>query len=355
MAQKPEKLQKIEFLNELTDSFIVNREGGVAQLPASQFAKNFTADKFLMPDGVTSIAEYYRSFSNQNLLDNWYFANPVNQRGQTEYTNVNYTIDRWRTYTSVITTLFPDGIRVDASANDYRSIFSQRIGHFKELEGKTVTLSALAKLVSGSYFTLSYGTTYDSNITEQAGYYKNTEYEVVSFTFAIPNGMQDHFNVSITPGNKGIVDVAAMKLELGHRQTLAHKENGVWVLNEVPNYATELTKCQRYQVVIRLPTWSNFPASGATGTTQNGLRVAFTIPATMQKNPTVSFEGEIYANFLKSGKIESVLIKSCVWAILDTPMSVRLALDATPTDTVYPVLSISTRDSTAKIILDSNI
>ena len=161
------------------------------------------------------------------------------------------------------------------------------------------------------------------------------------------------FTIDVAPGKE--TKIQAVKLELGSFQTLAHKEGSKWVLNEIPDYATELTKCQRYQVVIRLPTWSNFPASGATGTTQNGLRVAFMIPATMQKNPTVSFEGEIYANFLKSGKIESVLIKSFVWAILDTPMSVRLALDATPTDTVYPVLSISTRDSTAKIILDSNI
>jgi hypothetical protein len=33
---------------------------------------------------------------NPNLLDNWYFGNPVNQRGQTEYTAAGYTIDRWR-------------------------------------------------------------------------------------------------------------------------------------------------------------------------------------------------------------------------------------------------------------------
>ena len=32
---------------------------------------------------------------NENLLDNWYFADPINQRGQTEYTEGGYTIDRW--------------------------------------------------------------------------------------------------------------------------------------------------------------------------------------------------------------------------------------------------------------------
>ena len=30
-----------------------------------------------------------------NLLDNGYFADPVNQRGMTEYVNPGYTIDRW--------------------------------------------------------------------------------------------------------------------------------------------------------------------------------------------------------------------------------------------------------------------
>ena len=39
--------------------------------------------------------------SNKNLLDNWDFTNPVNQRGQTSYTVSGgdasriYTVDRW--------------------------------------------------------------------------------------------------------------------------------------------------------------------------------------------------------------------------------------------------------------------
>ena len=36
-----------------------------------------------------------RGVSNPNLLDNWYFGNPVNQKGQTSYTGAGYTIDRW--------------------------------------------------------------------------------------------------------------------------------------------------------------------------------------------------------------------------------------------------------------------
>ena len=38
----------------------------------------------------------------------------------------------------------------------------------------------------------------------------------------------------------------AAKLELGTQQTLAHQENGVWVLNEIPNYGEQLRRCRRY-------------------------------------------------------------------------------------------------------------
>ncbi len=45
------------------------------------------------PHGVT-IAQI--GGSNRNLLDNWDFRNPVNQRGLSSYTEDGYTIDRWK-------------------------------------------------------------------------------------------------------------------------------------------------------------------------------------------------------------------------------------------------------------------
>jgi hypothetical protein len=44
--------------------------------------------------------------------------------------------------------------------------------------------------------------------------------------------------------------VKAVKLELGSEQTLAHLENGVWVLNEIPDYETQLLRCQRFYRVF---------------------------------------------------------------------------------------------------------
>ena len=52
------------------------------------------------------------------------------------------------------------------------------------------------------------------------------------------NGAQFYFDTSSRT-------LLAAKLELGDTQTLAHKENGVWVLNEIPDYGEQLARCQR--------------------------------------------------------------------------------------------------------------
>ena len=310
---------------------------GTGVIAIGDLPKLLNAGNLKMPDSDETIAEHYRQFCNQNLLDNWYFANSVNQKGQDEYSG-GYGIDRWK---SDGATVLNDG-SVVFSSNFYQKVPVEEFK--KRFLGKQLTLSALYTDGTLEFGTLTVPTQYPSSN---------------QILFATPAGLAVALTTDGGPQifrrqytNKGVV---AVKTEFGSHQTLAHKEGSKWVLNEIPDYTTELKKCQRYQAVFILTTWSNFPASGATGITKNGLRVAFTIPANMRRNPTVSFEGEIYADFLKSGKIENALIKSCVWSILDTPVSVRLALDATPTDTVYPVISISTKDSAAKIILDANL
>ena len=310
---------------------------GTGVVAIGDLPKLLNAGNLKMPDSDETIAEHYRQFCNQNLLDNWYFANSVNQKGQDEYSG-GYGIDRWK---SDGATVLNDG-SVVFSSNFYQKVPVEEFK--KRFLGKQLTLSALYTDGTLEFGTLTVPTQYPSSN---------------QILFATPAGLAVALTTDGGPQifrrqytNKGVV---AVKTEFGSHQTLAHKEGSKWVLNEIPDYTTELKKCQRYQAVFILTTWSNFPASGATGITKNGLRVAFTIPANMRRNPTVSFEGEIYADFLKSGKIENALIKSCVWSILDTPVSVRLALDATPTDTVYPVISISTKDSAAKIILDANL
>ena len=53
-------------------------------------------DSTLISEALTKIPTTSGGGVNPNLLDNWYFGNPVNQRGQTEYTGGGYTVDRWK-------------------------------------------------------------------------------------------------------------------------------------------------------------------------------------------------------------------------------------------------------------------
>ena len=57
---------------------------------------------------------------------------------------------------------------------------------------------------------------------------------------------QQKFVCNLEPGAE--ITLLAAKLELGDTQTLAHKENGVWVLNEIPDYGEQLRRCQRLAI-----------------------------------------------------------------------------------------------------------
>ena len=170
---------------------------------------------------------------NPNLLDNWFFGRPVNQRGQTEYTGEwVYTIDRWQLSNGNGTLKVQDGSIIFTSA-DY---FFQPLPEdkCKSLLGKTLTLSFL--YADG---TLDTGT---CDITSWSG-----EWNVFLDTGSIRIVGVANGRLWVTNVGVGKAMVAA-KLELGSTQTLAHKENGVWVLNEIPDFGEQLARCQRCAV-----------------------------------------------------------------------------------------------------------
>ena len=177
--------------------------------------------------------------SKPNLLRNWYFVGggtgrgvfPVNQRGVTSGTTTNnaYSIDAWKwTYTtragswvlnSTGLVLTPD------SASDTVQMF-EYLENTSELNGKSITASILR-----SDGTLKYGTiTRNSSITQ----FIVDESDVGLRIFADGN-FRIYARITQT--------IVAVKLELGTEQTLAHQENGVWVLNEIPDYEYEFYRC----------------------------------------------------------------------------------------------------------------
>ena len=175
-----------------------------------------------------------RGVSNPNLLDNWYFGNPVNQRGQTSYTGTGYGIDRWYCESP------NGGVTVNnGSVTFLPGTYFQKgeAIQYELLKGKTLTLSLLDAENHLYYGTGTYGSIANIPIG-RSGWFMSMTY------FSAQNNHIFRFTNGNSEDSKNIV---AVKLEQGDRQTLAHKdENGVWVLNEIPDYGEQLARCQRY-------------------------------------------------------------------------------------------------------------
>lgn len=201
--------------------------------------------------------------SNPNLLDNWYFADPINQRGQMEYTAFNaiqsaaaYTIDRFKISasagTSITCKVEDDGVAlsVTPSAGKMGQVNFSQIFSLNVLFPGVYTLSWL-------YSSDCLVRPFAANGSALPGYRDFPASDtpaVASIQVKITEEMQKRssiFNIQINSSVEAHVKLYAAKLELGSQQTLAHQDaDGKWVLNDPPpNKALELAKCQRYQVV----------------------------------------------------------------------------------------------------------
>lgn len=194
---------------------------------------------------VTNVSNQLGTFVRPNLLDNWYFGNPVNQRGQTSYTGNGYTVDRWKFTTDAGNIAVSNGYLDIFSTRAYGSYLEQKIDPelAKALAGKTVTYSVLA--ADGD-------TVFTANMRKSDSYIGGFTIEpntVSCNTWTFPTDSTD-IVCNFVGINAGHVRPIAAKLELGPTQTLAHQENGAWVLNEVPEYGGQLRRCQRYCRVI---------------------------------------------------------------------------------------------------------
>lgn len=199
---------------------------------------------------------------NPNLLDNWYFGKPVNQKGQTSYgpqPNGGYTIDRW---------MSTEEVSVNSAGFVTSKTLVQRIESAELLSGKILTFSALTasgELLTGSK---ALDAPADCVFVDVGG-------RVMQYS-AYWKGFQIYRNAAA-------LDLLAVKLELGSQQTLAHQENGKWVLNEIPKFGDQLAECQRYCQMIQQ--YSAYPAA----IDVNGnLLVTIVLPVEMRIRPAFS-------------------------------------------------------------------
>ena len=277
---------------------------------------------------LISGAVKYRT--NPNLLDNWYFGRPVNQRngwyapagltywkedGTTVgpipkpypvtrwdgtpgdstahflidgtsykfdgskavfgYCAVGYTVDRWKLDIGEVVTLEDGCICLKKSGTYWGEYFDD----FDQFIGMTLTGSVLLSdgtLRTGSFVyngSLNQGQTFFSS---ELGFYVQR--------------LSDSLTQCAINSNVDNVKIKAAKLELGNTQTLAHQDSsGNWVLNEIPDFGEQLRRCQRY--FVRLTN-----AYGYGWTYSSSVANFFvSLPTTMRTNPVIKLttNGEI--------------------------------------------------------------
>lgn len=198
---------------------------------------------------------------NRNLLDNWYFGAPVNQRDVSgTISSAGYFLDRWKLVSGSVT-INTDGITLNGTMQQV--LETAPVG--------TVTASALTQAGVGE---------------------------------VVPTYNSATKTVTVTADGKKLV---AVKLELGSQQTLAHQENGMWVLNELPDYGEELTKCMRYLQIISTPydTSGNGVAIGyANNTVDLWVPIPLAVPMRISPTPTIPTGG---VSLFKVGKTSNAL------------------------------------------------
>lgn len=168
------------------------------------------------------------NYPRENLLDNWYFADPVDSRDQDNYissaTSKVYCIDRWYLglKDGMIVTPGDNGLVVTQNLNS--NSICQKLQKLRS--DLTYTLSVYTS-GENPLKTLSFSPT-NGNSTDDGG--------TLSYIHDSSGGI-----IAITP-TQGMTLYAA-KLEVGVNSTLLNNDNNNKKLTTIPNKAMELNKC----------------------------------------------------------------------------------------------------------------
>lgn len=302
---------------------------------------------------------------NPNLLDNWYFANPVNQKGGTVHSGDNYTIDRWAASTYSQHTLQSGGILAGKTGGSIgTTTFKQKIEaeRAKLFAGQKITLSFMvdANNITGStcwagiYKSMADNSN-RSNMggadlpmqkdSKNIGLYIHTitlsddiaNYEIIEPVCNIPTGCV----------------VIAAKLEISDTQTLAHQDtDGNWVLNEIPDYGEQLARCQRYFKTFRGTYTGGFITFGYGTSNADGSLAYIFLENKMRAQPAIVTKGNMLVK-CGSGTYTVTRIES---GANHSDAFYRAQVTVDGTLPVYEFATIQANDdATADIWLDANL
>lgn len=260
-----------------------------------------SAYQYAVEGGFSGTEEEFRAVvgvrSNPNLLDNWYFAGPINQRGQNVYTTTGFTIDRWFGFSDGET--YPMRVEVTKTGLYFPNSNNGINQRFEPALDTKIT------------YTFSFmedtGEVYSSKIVPEEyidlnGTHFGLFYQGAALFFKPASGKK----------------FIAVKLELGPVQTLAHKDaSGTWVLNDPPpNKALELAKCQRYQEKVTSIRTGNSTLGGyvVVGGEYNRLLFAEPIPFKIRKRVMPIIKDVILVPILDDGTATTEMRPTIDWS-----------------------------------------
>ena len=285
----------------------------------------------------TPISGAVKYRTNPNLLDNWYFGRPVNQRngyyipagvkyntlswteaGTTDkaypvigyigqdplitvngtnyivgkslqvpgYCTTGYTVDRWK-FNNNNGDIVIDDTGIMFTAKHQYAEFEQQYEFPKNISGKQITMSILADSFSGEgdfYLVIQ-------NQTEYRNFHLSVGLNSFTIKFFDKSSVLRFFiqSQNVNETNPPKMHFLAAKLELGDTQTLAHKENEKWVLNEIPDFGEQLRRCQRFY--RRWTGADNKQLGVAVRRESKLLELVFSLDTTMRVAPSLTFNG----------------------------------------------------------------
>lgn len=182
-----------------------------------------------------------------NLLRNWYFVGggtghgvfPVNQRGQSSYSDGTYVFDGWSRSSYATLSLSENGAGLSIkSGGTVATIYQSLAG--KAPLGQNITMAVFTSIGLIVQTGQVPSTLPSSNTTILTIGSSETGYRMRAY-------LRPAGNIYVEINAYTEYTMQAVKLELGTEQTLCHNEgtdaNPVWVLNEVPDYEYELYRC----------------------------------------------------------------------------------------------------------------
>lgn len=182
--------------------------------------------------------------SNPNLLHNWDFCNPVNQRGAATYLDTAKqisTIDRWKASLNMRVEVTSGGVRLTGLTQAYRR-FTQQFEHPNaRLAGKRVTVSLNVAECTGKF---SIYFLYGASLASTSGGFilEAGAAGIQSGSITLPDAaaMADSLALCIATSSDTDVSLTlkAVKMEIGAVSTLKETDAAC--------YAEQLAICQRF-------------------------------------------------------------------------------------------------------------